>query len=194
MTARIYNPSLGLYERLGDSYRDFPTSPGMVWQVGHEKTVEEISQRAMFTIKEPIYLSHVRWLGRPYMRMYTLVSIDEDGYIYGVILTYSSPAGLPFAFTLSQWYAGEDGYFEIETTNPIEKVMIGDIEALLVEYVIDDGGGILNPRIREADMIKRELFWMQDGIVFSISGYENVRTPFASIDLETLIAIAESIE
>jgi len=124
--------------------------------------------------------------------------LDENEDAFGAMLTYGTvaPIGshqLQEAFTLVQRYVGVDGYFEIITTDPISRVMIGETEAVLVEHVIVGGEGAIMPRVGASEMIQRELIWMNDGVVFSMTSFEFIRE-FASISLEMKIAIAESIE
>ena len=71
---------------------------------------------------------------------------------------------------LFQYYAGDNAHINLESAQPIEKVMIGDIEASIV---IVDG-------------TYRHLYWMKNGIVFElISGND--------VELDELIAIAKSV-
>jgi len=71
--------------------------------------------------------------------------------------------------TLMQYYAGPDAYVNLQTVEPLEKVMVGDIEASVVYYGRSP-----------------HLYWMQDEILFE---------PFSGhYGLETLIDVAESVE
>jgi len=199
---RVYSTSLNLYERLGEFYRDFPFSPSCVLQDGFGVTIEESNLLTRFAIKEPVYLPSPRsaeW-SRGNMRILThsLVYLEGDDYAYGAILTYHGPSRVSYeadwriSFMLSQWYVGEEGYFEVITADPIQKVMISGIETLLMEHLIHDPSGILTPISSDTQMIQRELIWMMDGVVYSMISISGTRD-FIDLDLETKIAIAESI-
>jgi len=203
---RVYNPSFNLAERLGEYYRSFPFASGVYTEFidnwNNYVKVEEVSQHAMFTIKEPSYLPNFR--GELQQRVGELpmsisfVRLDEDGDVFGAILSYStiSPVGYANwdeAFTLQQWYVGLTGHFEIVTTDPITKVMLGDIPAVLVEHVIVDADNVIRPHHGADEMIQRELIWLEGGVVYSIASFEFIQG-FASLSLEMKIAIAKSLQ
>jgi len=130
-------------------------------------------QYAPFTIRKPSYL--------PMDSALSLVQLAQDEYGDAVAVTLNFTFGGGSSWVLGQFYVGQEGYFELETTYPIEKVMIGDIEALLMEMPIAVSG---------VDQTWRVLTWMSDGYVFML---DHAADTTQGLDLETLIAIAESI-
>ncbi|MDR2568989.1 MAG: DUF4367 domain-containing protein [Oscillospiraceae bacterium] len=67
-----------------------------------------------------------------------------------------------------QYFSGDDAYIKLASTHPIEKVMVGNIEATAL-----------------FDGISNWLYWMNDGIVFEL--FSN------TYDIDTLIVIAKSV-
>ena len=203
---RVYNPSLRLYERLGSDYRGFPFAPLHIYIASYstfedDTTIDESNQRTMFTIKEPIaYLTTTRRGSEMRLFSHSLFYLIGDDYAYGTFLIYYTGGEIvdstfwAYSFSLGQWYAGEGGYFEVETTSPIEKIMINDTEALLIEHVLeeDDRALLFSRTMYGREMAHREIIWMKDGVVYVLSGFSGVRG-FTHLDLETLIDIAKSI-
>jgi len=202
---RLYSPSLNLFERFGEDYRLFPFVPSAYHDFLNnwdgDITVQELNNSTMFTVKEPMYIPNFRReLQQRVSEQPAFISLlrwDEREDAVGVVLTYNTIAPLGSgnwyqAFSFAQWYVGEGGYFEVVATAPISKIIIGDTEAVLIENVIADGEGVIEPRQGAEVMKQRELIWLRDGIVYSMTSFESIEG-FASISLAMKILIAESI-
>ena len=81
---------------------------------------------------------------------------------------------------LRQFYAGPDAYYDLETVFGIEKVMVGDSEAVLISASAKDWV--------DTEDINYTLYWLNDGIAYELGAeYHDGYTP------ETMIKIAESV-
>jgi len=137
-------------------------------------TVAELRHAAAFDIKEPGYLpdtidlSSISTFGAWYTseKQIEFVFIEYGG---------GSPSGTGIV-SLSQWYVGSDASFEIVTIYPIEKVMVGDVEASVIIETFED------------DTERAILYWKQGSVL-----YELQHTAFDGVDMDILIAIAESV-
>jgi len=107
------------------------------------------------------------------------IVIDEAS---GVAIGRNQPRNS--SWSLFQYSLGHGGYFNFETTYPIEKVMIGDSEALLVEFNLYlDSTGQRTYRI---------LIWVADGYFYILS-HADSQWDRDFFNLDTLIKIAKSI-
>jgi len=157
------------------------------YPIGMFDTLEEARQAAPFPIREPSYLPdnvtgfHSAGVWR--------VETTETPWLHFVILSYNVEleSGGVSILQLIQTYAGPDAYVVIENVSPMEKVMVGGSEALLIsapeKFVLDDGTVVVNQ-----DVIRYTLYWLNDGVAFELEAwYHDGYTP------ETMIMIAESI-
>jgi len=141
----------------------------------HFDSVEEANQCVPFTIKVPSYLpDNVIGFSHP-----VIVQRKLDGTAgYDVFIQYrvDDPSNIDELnlINIDQYYIGPNAHVEIETIVPIQKVMVGDIEASLV---FTEG---------YFDYVQYYLYWIKDDIL-----YEFINGCF---DLETMLAIAESVE
>ena len=149
-------------------------------QRGDIYTVKEANRYAPFTIAEPTYIPQHLHLWQILLPRYY-----DDAYACGATLIYTNELDI-LALMLHQRYVGPDGYFVFESVHPIEKVMVDGVEALLVE---EPTGGA-NP-----EQMSRQLMWISDGIFFKLMNNEayDIEGNWLGLDLETMIAIAESI-
>ena len=132
-------------------------------------SIEEANQFATFTIKAPRYLpENVIGLEYVAVQRYTDGSAGYDVYVHYRVEIPNGTDGL----NLNQYYAGPDAHVELETVHSIQKVMVGDIEASLV--------------YAEDSMARYSLYWLKDCILYEL-------TSGGSFDLETILAIAESV-
>jgi len=144
-------------------------------------SVEEANRYVPFTITEPAFVPEHLHLSEISLPQY------EDGsYTNGAMLLYLINENAMLGFWLVQRYVGPDGYFNFESTQTIERVMIGDVEGL---FVLNENGGA-NPW-----QASRRLMWISDGIfydLFSMEANDSKGNEFG-LDLETMIAIGESV-
>ena len=143
-------------------------------------TVEEANRYAPFAIAEPTYIpQHL------YLWQISLPRYYDATYANGAMLIYVNELDI-MVLMLLQSYVGADGYFVFESVHPIEKIMIDDVEALLVE---NPNGGA-NP-----GQISRRLMWISEGMFFELTNMEayDAEGNWLGLDLEAMIAIAESI-
>jgi hypothetical protein len=127
-------------------------------------TVEEANQFAPFTIKSPQYLPENMELSHVSVQQYTDGTAGYDAIVHYWVKTPNSTYGLG----IFQYYAGPDGYIDLLTIYPVEKVMVGGIEASLV-----DAEGSYH------------LYWVKDGVAYEMTN--------RFYGIETLVAIAESV-
>jgi len=82
-----------------------------------------------------------------------------------------------------QIYVGPDAYLDIKTTYPLDTVMVGDIEA----FLLDRTETIWSPE--NEPLIIPNLLWIKDGIFYNMTleSWDGINS------VETIIAIAESI-
>jgi len=157
------------------------------YPLGLFDTLEEARQAVPFTIREPSYLpdnvTGLRDVG------VWRVEDPDNPWMHFVNLSYSIALknGGESILQLMQIYGGSDAYLDIESVSPIEKVMVGETEAVLVsapeKFLLDDGSVIIND-----DIIGYTLYWIKDGIAYELSAdYHDGYTP------DTMIRIAESI-
>ena len=88
-----------------------------------------------------------------------------------------------------QEYAGPDAYIEMTTTSSVEKVMVGDIEAVL-SFVDSgaDGPSEANPFRGWASY---SIMWIKNGFLYELTN--SAIWADSLYDLDTMIAIAESV-
>ena len=128
-------------------------------------TIDEARQAAPFSFKTPAYLPENVTLD------YVFTGRYADGtYDYDLEIIYKTEIPDDKFLSLFITYGGSGSYLEIKTTNPIQKVMIGDTEAIFLQG--DEGYA--------------RLVWMMDDSLYEISAQ--------NCDLETLITVAESIQ
>ena len=165
----LYIGSWGIMNRSNlDGAADYP--------VGLFDSLEEARLAAPFHIKEPSYLPNsvagLRNVG------VWRVEDPENPWMHFVTLNYDL-VGDGRLLELKQVYAGPDAHIEVETISSIGKIMVGDVEALLVSS--DGRDDVINDQ-------SYSLWWIMDGIAYELSCYRDVA------NLETLLAIAESIQ
>ena len=164
---------------------DYPT--------GVFDTIEEARLAAPFQIRELTYLPE-NVTGLESVGVWRLEGIDTWMHIvtlnYYVELNYvvgnTNVIGNSY-LELQQVYAGPDAYFEITNISSVEKVMIGDIEAVLIStperVVRENGVAILNE-----ENMSYSLSWLQDGFAFTLeTRHHEGFTP------EIMIMMAKSI-
>ena len=141
-------------------------------------TLDEANGFANFTIKAPSYLPENAY--GP-VRVAVQKYIDGTaGYEAHVTLHTERQDGNMAEFHLIQMYAGPDSHFNLVTVYPIEKVMVGDIEASLVHEPSEPGDYFVGVGYR--------LFWMKDEILYQLECSSSSNHP-----KETILAIAESV-
>jgi len=159
------------------------------YPLGMFDTLEEARLAAPFPIMVPSYLpDNVTGL---YSVGVWRVEDPDNPWMHFVEVNYTirlknnGESGL----MLRQVYAGPDAYFEIKQVFPIEidKVMVGDAEAVLISaperFPNNDGTVRIN-----YDLIGYSLNWINDGIAYELrADYHDYYTP------EIMIKIAESI-
>jgi hypothetical protein len=175
----LYIGSWGVMNRNDLDAKDYP--------LGLFDTLEEARQAAPFPIREPSFLpDNVTGL-----RSVGVWRVETTGapWLHFVILTYdvAMESGGASTLQLIQTYAGPDAYFVIENVSPMEVVIVGGSEAVLIsapeKFAFDDGTVIVNH-----DVIRYTLCWLKDGIAFELEAWNrDGHTP------ETMIRIAESI-
>ena len=165
----LYIGSWGIMNRNNlDGAVDYP--------LGLFDTLEKARLAAPFYIKEPSYLPE-SIAGLRNVGVWRLEDPDNP-WMHFVTLNYDLK-GDGRLLELKQVYAGPDAYIKVETISSIGKIMVGDIEALLVSS--DGHDDVINDQ-------SYSLWWIKDGIAYELSSYQDIA------DLETLIAIAESIQ
>jgi len=133
-------------------------------------TVEEANEFASFTIKVPTYLpDDVIGLKTVYVQKYKDGTAGYDVHVRYSVATPNGTTG----FSINQYYAGPDAYVELETIYPIEKIMVGDVEASLVYGESSFNG------------IGYQLYWIKDDILYEYFG--------DCYDLKIILAIVSSI-
>jgi len=150
-------------------------------------TFEEARKVAPFPIREPSFLPDS--VTGPNSIGVWRAEAETGPWTHFVIVAYDIalvPDGNSI-LQLTQFYAGPDAYFDIESVSKIEKVMVGDVEAVLVttDGKSDFGEGNVITNVSDTGYA---LYWLKFGIAFELSvDYHNGYTP------ETMIRIAESI-
>ncbi|MDR0326376.1 MAG: DUF4367 domain-containing protein [Oscillospiraceae bacterium] len=145
---------------------------------------EEFYQAAPFTVKEPAYLPD----GLEFFK--GMIYLHKDGsYSYDAWIHYShyAPGGGYKSIQLVQLYVGPDAYLDVQTVAGIEKVMVGDIEALATAYMAENTYTVNNMDVAVKFI---DLIWIKDDVLYRLYGTQSNNDPY---DLETLIAIAESV-
>ena len=84
------------------------------------------------------------------VQRYTDGTAGYDVYVHYRVETPDGTDGL----NVNQYFAGPDAYVELETVYPIQKVMVGDIEASLV--------------YAEDSMTRYRLYWLKDSILYEL--------------------------
>jgi len=161
------------------------------YPIGRFDTIEEARLVAPFQIRELTYLPE-NVVGLDSVVVWRIDDFDPPMHLvylnYYVELGYFEPNITGNSYLeLMQVYAGPDAYFEITNISSVEKVMIGDIEAVLIStperVVRNNGVTILNE-----DNMSYSLSWLQDGIAFTLDAhYHEGLTP------EIMLMIAKSI-
>lgn len=153
------------------------------YPLGFFNTLEEARQAAPFYIREPLFLpdsvSGLRSVG-----VWRVKDPDMPD-LHFVILNYDIPldGGGIGLLELRQTFAGADAYIELETTGSVEKIMIGDIEAVLITY---ESGHNAYGTVNTAAAYT--IWWLKDEIAYELNNEFS-----GKIDLNTMVAIAESI-
>jgi len=157
------------------------------YPLGLFDTLEDARQAAPFPIREPSYLpdnvTGLRDVG------VWRVEDPDNPWMHFVVLSYDIALkhGGESILQLRQTYAGPDAYFVIENVSPMELVMVGSSEAVLIsapeKFIQNDGTVVINE-----DIVGFTLSWLKDGIAYDLqTDYHDGYTP------ETMIRIAESI-
>ena len=149
------------------------------------QTLEEANENASFIINTPSFLpegvvledvtinqaAHHAVLA--YHKEFPSYNSDGTEYVY---------PNYRYLF-IFQIYVGSDAYLDIKTTYPLDTVMVGDIEA----FLLDRTETIWSP---ENDSLTiPNLLWIKDGIFYNMTleSWDDINS------VETIIAIAESI-
>jgi len=174
-----YIGSWGVMSRNELDAKDYP--------LGLFDTLEEARHVAPFQIREPSYLpdnvTGLRDVG------VWRVEDPDNPWMHFVILSYDIALkhGGVSILQLRQTYAGPDAYFVVENVSPMDLVMVGDSEAVLIsapeKFIQNDGTVVINENI-----VGYTLCWLEDGIAYELQAdYHDGYTP------ETMIKIAESV-
>jgi len=152
------------------------------YPTGTFRSLEKAREAAPFPIREPAYLPE-NLIGLRNVGVWRTGTNGHDT-MHFVELNYDVAFGHEGGISilcLKQAYAGADGYWFIENVSPIEKVMVGDSEAVLVSTNAKDWEPTNDKGYK--------LYWIKDGIAFelSIDSWHDGYTP------ETMIKIAKSI-
>jgi len=140
-------------------------------------SLDELKQAAAFDLKLPSYMSaDIESLSNGYILGFKNI---EDENIYAINIGYYF-SDEEILFDVSQLYLGDEGQLMVETIWPIEWIMVGDNEGLVI-YSFYDGE-------HQAYSSNLSLYWQNNGILYILHSYG------ATLDLETMIKIAESIE
>jgi hypothetical protein len=181
----IYVGSWGVMNRGSLSEdRNYPLGD---FKRGDFETIEEALQAAPFPIRLPVYLPE-NVTGLEDVGVWRVEESNGPD-MHFVILSYNIALrddGCSI-LQLRETYAGPEAYFSVETVSPIEKVMVGDAEAVLISTYgkSDFGNGDI---ITNVDDVGYTLYWLYDGIAYELSAdYHDGFTP------EIMIKIAESI-
>jgi len=173
--------SWGVHNRTDlDDAKDYPT--------GTFDSIEKAREAAPFPINEPSFLP-----GNVIKReSIQVVRLEDPEYpwmhfvCFGYVFSHKDGIS---SLGLHQVYGGPDAYFKIENISPIEKVTVGNIEALLIraplKLIFDDGSVVIKD---EDDYMSYELYWIKDEIAYILSV-----GPHSGYSIETIIKIAESI-
>jgi hypothetical protein len=142
---------------------DFAEWKDMSGRYVYIETLDEAREITPFEIQEPEFIPDAI-LGDIHV-----IYFEDKTYGYDVYLKYA--VGIEeYDLNLFQYYAGPDAYLEFTTIDPIQKIMVGDIEAFV-----------------EISDVYANLYWIKDEILF------NLECGLYVYDLETLIKIAESV-
>ncbi|MCL2820274.1 MAG: hypothetical protein FWD38_05525 [Oscillospiraceae bacterium] len=150
-------------------------------------TLEEARLIAPFSIREPSYLPD-NVTGLQSVGVWR-VETTETPWLHYVIIVYDITLknGNSSVLQLWQTYAGDNAFLLIDNISPVEKVIIGDIEGVLISstgYFYDIDG----KQIFDDNITAYHLNWLKDGIAYNLHvEYHDGYT------LETMIKIAESI-
>jgi len=148
-------------------------------------SLEETKENASFVVNAPLFLPED----------VVLVDVGINQSAHHAILTYYkefpnyNPDTSEYRYpnhrylSIFQIYVGPDAYLDIKTTYPLDTVMVGDIEA----FLLDRTEIIWSPE-NEPFTIPN-LLWIKDGIFYNMTleSWEGIDS------IETIIAIAESI-
>jgi len=148
-------------------------------------TFEEASENAKFNITVPAFLPEGMEL--------EIISVNQSAHhavltYYKEFPSYSSDGSVymdpnyRFLF-IYQTYVGQDAYLDIKTIYPVDTIMVGDIEAFLLDR---------SETLWTSDenfMWIPNLLWIKDGIFYNMTleGWDGIDS------IETIITIAESI-
>jgi len=151
-----------------------------IYPLGSFETLEEAREVAPFPIRVPTFLPD-NVTGLNSVGVYR--SEEPDGPdMHFVIVSYNITlnGGGNAILQLRQFYAGPDAYFDLETVSEIEKVMVGNSEAVLISASAKDWV--------DTEDISYTLYWLNDGIAYELGAeYHDGYSP------ETMIKIAESV-
>ena len=131
---------------------------------------DEASQAASFDMKKPSYIPD-----NATVRDVEIIRLNDQTYSYDAQIYYSVrlPDGNDSFLILNQFYAGPGAYVDLKVVDEftLEKIMIGDIEAMMVR-----------------DDVATVIHWMKDEIFFVM--FSTITNGY---DFETLLKIAESV-
>jgi len=140
------------------------------------KTLVEAKDKAAFNFIAPTYIPE-----RTIIEAIYLEYNEIDSCAYAVVVCFSidvsnsSMITGSLGFTLSQYYVGPDAYLDIVTMGNIEKIDLGEIEALLITNDFGNPYGYINI----------DILWINDETVFWLHS--------TALFLEPLLTMANSI-
>ena len=149
------------------------------------QTLEEAKENASFVVNTPSFL--------PEGVVLEAVTINQSA--HHAVLAYHkefpsySSDGSEYVYPnyrylfIFQIYVGPDAYLDIKTTYPLDSVMVGDIEA----FLLDRTETLWSPE--NVPQTIPNLLWIKDGIFYNMTleSWDGINS------VETIIAIAESI-
>ena len=151
-------------------YRNSPEYRNHDYTYESFSSFEDAHQAAPFDMKKPSYIPDDATL-----RDVEIIRLNDHTYSYDAQLYYSvrQPDGKDSFLLLNQFYAGPGAYVDLKVVNEftLERIMIGDIEAMMIQ-----------------DDVLTVIYWMKDEIFFAMSS-----TITNGYDLETLLKIADSV-
>jgi len=140
-------------------------------------SLDELKQAVAFDLKLPSYMpADIENLHYSYILGSENI---ENGNIFAINIGYYFNDE-KILFDVSQFYLGDEGQLMVETVWPIQWTMVGDNEGLVIHSTYDGE--------HQAYSGNLSLYWQNNGILYILHAYG------ATLDLETMIKIAESIE
>lgn len=140
-------------------------------------TIEE-ARISLPLIKTPVHIPENIEVDEIYVWVPGSKAVDT------VRISYTDGIEKETRLSFSQRYIGPDAYINLTTTYPVQKVMVGDVEAtVIIEKIPDELLEVL-PSAADDIILHSTLYWINEGFLYELRG---------TYDLENLIVIAESV-